>query len=216
MPEASDGSGGRVSAEVGGTRPSGAKRAVTMATAVAHEVKPGICPTCRAALDEGLASWQCPTPNRCGAGEPSDLLPTPTASDRNGGKVKARGAMLNSIGHLLPAPKASGGPDGGPNMRGSSGDLPMPSVAVRVGTDWGGPAAGRRRARGPPGRVDLVDAYTVNARNLTNVSHINPKHQGAHHVRVYPLPSAARYQVTSGPPGGTGTRGGGVRRAPPG
>lgn len=35
-PEASDGSGGRVSAEMGGTRPSGAKRAVTLATAVHH------------------------------------------------------------------------------------------------------------------------------------------------------------------------------------
>jgi DNA (cytosine-5)-methyltransferase 1 len=35
-PEASDGTGGRVSAEMGGTRPSGAKRAVTLATAVHH------------------------------------------------------------------------------------------------------------------------------------------------------------------------------------
>jgi hypothetical protein len=35
-PEASDGSGGRVSAELGGTRPSGAKRAVTLASRLAH------------------------------------------------------------------------------------------------------------------------------------------------------------------------------------
>ena len=35
-PEASDGTGGRVSSELGGTRPSGSKRAVTVATAVAH------------------------------------------------------------------------------------------------------------------------------------------------------------------------------------
>jgi hypothetical protein len=35
-PEAADGSGGRVSSEMGGTRPSGAKRAITLGTAVAH------------------------------------------------------------------------------------------------------------------------------------------------------------------------------------
>jgi hypothetical protein len=35
-PERSDGTGGRVSKELGGKRPSGAKRAVTLATAVAH------------------------------------------------------------------------------------------------------------------------------------------------------------------------------------
>lgn len=37
-PEQSDGSGGRVSSEMGGTRPSGAKRAVTLSTAVAHRL----------------------------------------------------------------------------------------------------------------------------------------------------------------------------------
>jgi hypothetical protein len=36
-PEASDGSGGRISKEKGGTRPSGAKRAVTLATAIHHQ-----------------------------------------------------------------------------------------------------------------------------------------------------------------------------------
>jgi hypothetical protein len=35
-PESSDGTGGRVSLEKGGKRPSGAKRAVTLATAIAH------------------------------------------------------------------------------------------------------------------------------------------------------------------------------------
>jgi len=36
-PEASDATGGRVSREKGGTRPSGAKRAVTLATAIQHQ-----------------------------------------------------------------------------------------------------------------------------------------------------------------------------------
>src|SRR5690606_41901131 len=35
-PEAADGSGGRRSAELGGHRPSGAKRAITLATALEH------------------------------------------------------------------------------------------------------------------------------------------------------------------------------------
>ena len=36
-PEASDGTGGRVAKELGGTRPSGSKRAITLATAVAQQ-----------------------------------------------------------------------------------------------------------------------------------------------------------------------------------
>ena len=39
-PEASDGTGGRVSAVRGGFRPSGAKRSVTLATALAHDLLP--------------------------------------------------------------------------------------------------------------------------------------------------------------------------------
>lgn len=64
-PEASDGTGGRKSAEVGGVRPSGSKRAITLATRV------------------------------------DTLLPTPRATD---------------------------GTKGGPNQRGSSGDLMLPSA----------------------------------------------------------------------------------------
>ncbi|QXN74444.1 DNA methylase [Gordonia phage Float294] len=113
-PEASDGSGGRVSAEVGGTRPSGAKRAVTLATAVHHE----------------------------------------TSEDQT----------------LLPTPKASDGPNGGPNMRGSKGDLSMPSVAVRVGTNWGKytEAVARWEALTRP-----APAPTVEGRNGQPV--LNPK-----------------------------------------
>jgi DNA (cytosine-5)-methyltransferase 1 len=39
-PAAADGSGGRVDAELGGTRESGAKRAITLATAVRHKLLP--------------------------------------------------------------------------------------------------------------------------------------------------------------------------------
>jgi hypothetical protein len=49
-PEASDGTGGRVSAEMGGQRPSGSKRAVTVATAVSHLLK---TPTAQLAVNGG-------------------------------------------------------------------------------------------------------------------------------------------------------------------
>jgi len=56
-PTASDGTGGRVSRELGGTRPSGAKRAVTLGTAVAHSLP----------LNAAVKTW-----------------PTPRTSDTNG------------------------------------------------------------------------------------------------------------------------------------
>ena len=50
-PEASDATGGRVSMELGGTRPSGAKRAITLASAVAHQMWP--TPTAQDAANNG-------------------------------------------------------------------------------------------------------------------------------------------------------------------
>lgn len=47
-PEHSDGTGGRVSKELGGTRPSGARRAITLATAVNHDSR--LWPTPSAAM----------------------------------------------------------------------------------------------------------------------------------------------------------------------
>jgi hypothetical protein len=102
-PEASDGTGGRVSSELGGTRPSGAKRAVTLATQLAF-----LLPTPRAAtarssrramvenqqwsapsLEQALeiARGELPREFRSWDEVPgrSRLLPTPTASDGTGG-----------------------------------------------------------------------------------------------------------------------------------
>lgn len=59
-PEASDGSGGRVSAEVGGKRPSGAKRAVTLATAA---TRPDLWPTVAA------RDWKDTGDGRMGSGQ---------------------------------------------------------------------------------------------------------------------------------------------------
>lgn len=81
------------------------------------------------------------------------LLPTPSASNygtNQGGAAGRVGPVRESLDTmarngrfdptLLPTPKESDGPKGGPGMRGSSGDLSMPSVATTVtanGGAWG-------------------------------------------------------------------------------
>lgn len=67
------------------------------------------------------------------------LLPTPTAARYGNNQSPSPGAAvrhgLDSIDRLLPTPKASDGAKGGPNQRGSAGDLTLPS-AVQPGR-WG-------------------------------------------------------------------------------
>lgn len=79
------------------------------------------------------------------------LLPTPAVNDMGAGKTieawdawtaKMQAKHGNGNGHgkplaieaqrLLPTPRATDGTKGGPGQRGSSGDLTMPSVAVRL------------------------------------------------------------------------------------
>ena len=59
------------------------------------------------------------------------LLPTPMTTD--GGSASIADTQRNSpglrvVGHLLPTPRATDGTKGGPNQRGSSGDLMLPSA----------------------------------------------------------------------------------------
>lgn len=76
--------------------------------------------------------------------EPVALLPTPTArlGDNRGASHPDRRRELNAkrageldevaIHLLQPTPRASDGTKGGPNQRGSSGDLMLPSAAARL------------------------------------------------------------------------------------
>jgi len=81
----------------------------------------------------------------------SALLPAPAVADsprardwKNGGKDSIEEAFAQSRrspAALLPTPRASDGTKGGPNQRGSSGDLMLPSVAAGLaahgpGFDW--------------------------------------------------------------------------------
>jgi DNA (cytosine-5)-methyltransferase 1 len=66
------------------------------------------------------------------------LLPTPRTSDTNGpGHHGTGGPDLRTAVTLMPTPRATDGTKGGPNQKGSSGDLMLPSAAVQVATNWG-------------------------------------------------------------------------------
>lgn len=58
------------------------------------------------------------------------LLPTPTTRDHKGANQRGDDTCLT--GALLPTPRATDGTKGGPNQRGSSGDLMLPSAVVQL------------------------------------------------------------------------------------
>jgi len=61
------------------------------------------------------------------------LLPTPTVSDTNGPGLHGDGGQdLRTTVSLLPTPRATDGTKGGPNQRGSSGDLMLPSAVTHL------------------------------------------------------------------------------------
>ena len=112
-PEASDGSGGRVSKDLGGKRPSGAKRAVTLGTAVAHGLVP--TPTTQDAKNNASPSQQRRnTPPLNVVAHDLELMPTPAAADGSRGPDFARN-----------------GRDGAEGRAGSGGDDLVTSVARR-------------------------------------------------------------------------------------
>ncbi|MER7701620.1 hypothetical protein ABTX81_01790 [Kitasatospora sp. NPDC097605] len=97
------------------------------------------------------------------------LLLTPTSNlGQIGGsqhperrKAGGHGPNLSDlVEHLLPTPRASDGTKGGPNQRGSRGDLTLPSAAARLrpapeaGSTRHPPGHGRNNA-GPPTQPEL-------------------------------------------------------------
>lgn len=72
--------------------------------------------------------------------ETDALLRTPCAAEDEGGPLhpdvakdrgqtlRLTGQILAMTGDLLPTPRASDGPNGGPGMRGSKGDRPLPAA----------------------------------------------------------------------------------------
>ncbi|WP_225993376.1 hypothetical protein [Actinomadura rudentiformis] len=93
--------------------------------------------------DPGSSSWPGPpTPTARdwkGHGYPGQLpnavalLPTPRTSDTNGpGTHGDGGPDLRTVVSLLPTPWATDGTKGGPNQRGSAGDLMLSSAVSRL------------------------------------------------------------------------------------
>ncbi|WP_348533234.1 hypothetical protein [Kitasatospora sp. MAA4] len=97
------------------------------------------------------------------------LLPTPTVSDsqatanfRQDGTPygEGYGQTLTDATRLLPTPRATDGSHGGPNQRGSRGDLTLPSAAARIGAPTPKRSRGGRASAGDPhpGQLTIEDA----------------------------------------------------------
>ncbi|WP_244905665.1 hypothetical protein [Streptomyces qinglanensis] len=96
------------------------------------------------------------------------LLPTPVVGDSKGARQstaphpRSSSPTLTDLAFarsLLPTPQATDGSNGGPNQRGSKGDLTLPSAAHRIGAPTGRPSTAGRRPAGapPPGQLTLWD-----------------------------------------------------------
>ncbi|WP_306472862.1 hypothetical protein [Streptomyces sp. or20] len=96
------------------------------------------------------------------------LLPTPRASANENRQTKrtpsqeagTHGLSLAAeVCELLPTPRATDGSKGGPNQRGSKGDLTLPSAAHQVGAGTARRSNGGKRspAAPHPGQSTLWD-----------------------------------------------------------
>lgn len=87
-----------------------------------------------------------------------ELFPTPTANgnhNRKGVSQKA-GDGLATAAASWPTPKASDGPKGGPNQRGSKGDLALPAAVQEWATPTASIATGGQTSRGGARKEELL------------------------------------------------------------
>jgi len=183
-PEASDGTGGRRDAELGGTRPSGTKRAITLGTAVmwptpraeragrAATVYPGtVSGTSHARqadgghgdLEEEVARrqmWPTPTANNYEC-EPEVFLPRREREKNKGRNGNGFGLTLGMAARLWPTPTSRDWK--GQNQRNDQTCLPgavasWPTPTARLG-DQRGPQA--KRFFDPARSNDLDDAVAA-------------------------------------------------------
>jgi hypothetical protein len=133
-----------------------------------------LLPTPRASPNENRQTHRTPSQaaGRHGlslAAEVCELLPTPVVGDSRGARQatapnpRSTSPTLTDLtfsGALLPTPRATDGTKGGPNQRGSKGDLTLPSAAHRIGdaTPPPSPAGNTPPDAPPPGQLTLWDA----------------------------------------------------------
>jgi len=120
------GHGPTLADEVEFLMPGGAGKARLLPTPKASDVDRGDCPSERARHSPMLKSVVA-------------LLPTPTATPYGNNQSDSPGAAvrpsLDTLAPtLLPTPRATDGTKGGPNQRGSKGDLMLPSAVAQIST----------------------------------------------------------------------------------
>lgn len=96
-----------------------------------------LLPTPRASENENRQTKRSPsqeagTHGKCLAAEVAHLLPTPVASDGERQSSTYSRGNPTLAGALLPTPRATDGTKGGPNQRGSKGDLMLPSAVSQM------------------------------------------------------------------------------------
>jgi hypothetical protein len=184
----------------------------------ASSSSPGLLPTPMTsdAKAKGPADGERNSPQLRAIGE---LLPTPTVSDANGAGTHGTGGPdLRTAVSLLPTPRATDGTKGGPNRRGSSGDLMLPSAVMLLptptATDGKGPGPLFRQRDGkarPPADDDLPTAVvrsllptpraqTGEERNQTIWARDPSEPQNLENALAFVLPPKPR-EVTDPPPG---------------
>ena len=141
-----------------------------------------LLPTPKASNNENRSSDWANGPN---LGEALALLPTPQTSDTNGpGEHGTGGPDLRTAVSLLPTPRATDGTKGGPNQRGSSGDLMLPGAVTLLPT----PAV---NDMGAGKTVDEWDAWTDRMKTAHGNGNGHGKSLSIEAARLLPTPSVA-------------------------
>ena len=102
------------------------------------------------------------------------LLPTPRATERMQHNSRDAGMALSAqIMELLPTPRATDGTKGGPNQRGSSGDLMLPSAVMLLPTPQVTDGSGGPKRLREDGRMETD--HGANLRDLFGGASTRPR-----------------------------------------
>lgn len=142
-----------------------------------------LLPTPKASNNENRSSDWANGPN---LGEALALLPTPVADNSRGLPSASTdyASLANVAVSLLPTPRATDGTKGGPNQRGSSGDLMLPSAVTLLPT----PAV---NDMGAGKTVDEWDAWTDRMKTAHGNGNGHGKSLSIEAARLLPTPSVA-------------------------
>jgi DNA (cytosine-5)-methyltransferase 1 len=117
--------------------------------------------------------------------------PTPTSRDHKGRNQRDDATCLT--GALLPTPQAADGTNGGPNQRGSSGDLMLPSAVHLLPT----PAV---NDMGAGKTVEAWDEWTARMKAAHGNGNWHGPSLHVEALRMLPTPTAADSRASGGDP----------------